>query len=180
MLTKKGYKLIRGAAVLQGDAVTIESLQAILEAAKKAGFSAQNIAFGMGGGLLQKLNRDTMSFATKLCHITYADGTKRDIMKTPKADTVKISLPGEFAVKKNEQGIPIVYPKEVISENDPDNLLKVVYDHGKVCKWEEDFATIRNRIAKEWPSLPRSYDIISPELKVKIEKTVKEIKIAQS
>jgi hypothetical protein len=35
----------------------------------KAGFSLQSVAFGMGGGLLQKVNRDTMSFATKLSHI---------------------------------------------------------------------------------------------------------------
>lgn len=29
----------------------------------------QTVAFGMGSGLLHKLNRDTMSFATKLNHI---------------------------------------------------------------------------------------------------------------
>jgi nicotinic acid phosphoribosyltransferase len=52
-------------------------MKAILKAVKEAGYAAQNVGFGMGGGLLQKLNRDTMSFATKLCHITYADGTKR-------------------------------------------------------------------------------------------------------
>lgn len=177
-VNKKGYKIIRGAAVIQGDGVNIDSLTAILKAVKEAGYSAENVAFGMGGGLLQKLNRDTMSFATKLCHITYADGVKRDIMKTPKTDAGKISLPGEFGVKKNEHGIPIVYPKEVLPENDPENLLKVVYDHGKVCEWE-DFSTIRKRIAKEWPSLPRTYENISPELKVKIEKTVQEIKETQ-
>ncbi|RIA95880.1 nicotinate phosphoribosyltransferase family-domain-containing protein, partial [Glomus cerebriforme] len=178
-VNKKGYKVIRGASVIQSDAVTIESLEAILKTVKEAGFSAQNVTFGMGGGLLQKLNRDTMSFATKLSHITYADGTRRDIMKTPKTDSGKISLPGEFGVKKNKQGIPIVHPKENCLENDPDNLLKVVYDHGKVCEWE-DFETIRNRVAKEWPSLPLSYDNISPELKIKIEKIIQEIKTTQS
>ena len=35
----------------------------------------QSVAFGMGGGLLQKVNRDTLSLATKLCHIVYEDGT---------------------------------------------------------------------------------------------------------
>ena len=48
----------------------------------------------MGGGLLQKVNRDTMSFATKLSHIVYADGSERDIMKAPSGDTSKASLPG--------------------------------------------------------------------------------------
>ena len=36
---------------------------------------AQSVAFGMGGGLLQRVNRDTLSLATKLCHIVYADGS---------------------------------------------------------------------------------------------------------
>ena len=56
----------------------------------------QAVAFGMGGGLLQKVNRDTMSFATKLSHIVYADGTQRDIMKAPSGDTSKASLPGQL------------------------------------------------------------------------------------
>ena len=55
----------------------------------------------MGGGLLQKVNRDTMSFATKLSHIRYADGRERDIMKMPKTDSGKISLPGQLAVYRS-------------------------------------------------------------------------------
>lgn len=38
----------------------------------------------MGGGLLQKVNRDTMSFATKLSFIRYADGRAVDVMKRPR------------------------------------------------------------------------------------------------
>jgi nicotinic acid phosphoribosyltransferase len=49
----------------------------------------QAVAYGMGGGLLQRLNRDTMQFATKLCHIVYADGSQRDIAKMPKSDAAK-------------------------------------------------------------------------------------------
>jgi nicotinic acid phosphoribosyltransferase len=56
------------------------------------GYAAQNMAFGMGGGLLQKVNRDTMSFATKLSHIVYADGRAADVMKRPKTD-VSCRLP---------------------------------------------------------------------------------------
>ncbi len=32
-------------------------------------------------------------------------------MKTPKSDSEKISLPGEFVVKKNEQGVSIYIEK---------------------------------------------------------------------
>ncbi|CAG8637687.1 1130_t:CDS:10, partial [Ambispora gerdemannii] len=168
---KKGYKLLRACGVIQGDSVTPITLAAILDGAKKAGYSAQNIAFGMGGALLQKVNRDTMSFACKLSHITYSDGTKRDVMKTPKSDGGKISLPGEFVVQRNAEGVPIVRPKESADPN-TENLLRVVYDHGKVGDWD-DFDTVRKRVAKEWPALPPKYDNISPELRVKIEEFVK-------
>jgi hypothetical protein len=38
-----------------------------------------------------------MSFATKLCHVVYADGSAHDVMKHPATDKGKISLPGEPA-----------------------------------------------------------------------------------
>lgn len=38
-----------------------------------------------------------MSFATKLCHVVYADGSAHDVMKHPATDKGKISLPGEYA-----------------------------------------------------------------------------------
>jgi nicotinic acid phosphoribosyltransferase len=56
----------------QGDGIGYEGVQRILQAVLAANYSAQNVAFGMGGGLLQKVNRDTMSFATKLMYIRYA------------------------------------------------------------------------------------------------------------
>jgi hypothetical protein len=41
----------------------------------------------------------------------------------------------------------MVYPK---TETEPkDNLLRVVYDHGKMIEWD-DFDTIRARVAREW------------------------------
>ena len=87
----------------------------------------QAVAFGMGGGLLQKVNRDTMSFATKLSHIVYADGSSSDIMKNPTGDSSKSSLPGALAVKLVD-GTPTAFPAdsgEVAAEED---LLRTVYD----------------------------------------------------
>ena len=46
----------------------------------------------MGGGLMQKVNRDTMQFATKLSHIVYADGAVREVAKMPKTDPAKASV----------------------------------------------------------------------------------------
>ena len=89
----------------------------------------QAVAFGMGGGLLQKVNRDTMQFATKLCHIVYADGSARDIAKMPKTDVQKCSLPGVLAVKR-VGGVPTAFPAHMVSLEE--NLLQVVYDSGPV------------------------------------------------
>jgi nicotinamide phosphoribosyltransferase len=97
-LNAKGYKVINGAGVIQGDGINITTLGAILDAVLAEGYSAQSVAFGMGGGLLQKVNRDTCSFATKLCHIVYADGRAEDVMKQPQTDAGKFSLPGECGV----------------------------------------------------------------------------------
>lgn len=53
----KGYKVLRGAGVIQGDGINIVTLEKILDAVLAQGFSAENVAFGMGGGLLQRVNR---------------------------------------------------------------------------------------------------------------------------
>ncbi len=53
---EKGYKLLHPKVrVIQGDGIDREMLRTILLAAKSAGWSADNLAFGSGGGLLQKM-----------------------------------------------------------------------------------------------------------------------------
>lgn len=76
-MNKKGYKVIKGVGVIQGDGINIKTLQEIATQVKNAGYSAQCVAYGMGGGLLQKVNRDTMSFATKLSKIFGENGVNR-------------------------------------------------------------------------------------------------------
>ena len=65
----KGYKVLNNCAVMQGDGITYETVRDILDMVLDLKYSAVNVAFGMGGGLLQKVNRDTMSFATKLNYV---------------------------------------------------------------------------------------------------------------
>ncbi|KAG0314706.1 hypothetical protein BGZ99_007913 [Dissophora globulifera] len=153
-VNKKGYKVIRGCGVIQGDGVSYQSLGRVLDAVLAEGYSAQNCAFGMGGGLLQKLNRDTLSVATKLSHIVYANGSKRDVMKHPKSDSDKLSLPGILDVVRNEQGVPVVYPRAENGVAHKDNLLQVVYDHGRVpvsatASTSPEFATSVNNASND-------------------------------
>lgn len=53
----KGFKVIKGAGVIQGDGINVITIGKILQAVVGEGFSAENVAFGMGGGLLQRVNR---------------------------------------------------------------------------------------------------------------------------
>lgn len=85
----------------------------------------------MGGGLLQRLNRDTLSFATKLSHIIYAGGEPMEVMKAPRGDTGKWSHPGKLAIKRVD-GVPTAFPADSGEVKPEENLLKVVYDCGPV------------------------------------------------
>lgn len=175
-VNKKGFKVLRNASAIQGDGIDWKDVAKILDAAMNAGFSAQNVTFGMGGGLLQKLNRDTMSFATKLSYIECAaTGEKRDVMKYPKTDGEKISFPGQLKVIRNAEGIPTVYPIEAQVEGE--NLLKVVYDHGPVENaFPETFDELKARVEEQWNKLPACHNPTSAELQEKTKMWIEKMR----
>lgn len=79
----KGYKVLNyNVRVIQGDGIDIDDLREILAELKRLGYSGTNIAFGMGGGLLQKMDRDTCKFAMKCCAVK-VDGVWHDVYKNP-------------------------------------------------------------------------------------------------
>lgn len=53
-VNKLGFKVINGCGIIQGDGIDLEVLRTIAGAIEAAGYSAENVAYGMGGGLLQK------------------------------------------------------------------------------------------------------------------------------
>jgi len=74
--------------VIQGDGIDHTTISEILEILKEKGWSAENIAFGMGGGLLQKVDRDTLKFAMKTSSICI-DGIWKDVWKNPEGNKSK-------------------------------------------------------------------------------------------
>ena len=123
---------------------------------------------------MQKVNRDDMAFATKLSFIQYADGAERNVMKYPKTDPTKVSLPGILKVVR-VGGSPTVFPADLPVEGE--NLLKVVYDNGPVADaFPETFDELRARVDAEWIALPPVHDPISPELRERIQVWVEENK----
>ncbi|KAJ2548277.1 hypothetical protein EV175_004892 [Coemansia sp. RSA 1933] len=165
-VNKKGFKVIQGASVIQGDGVTPTSLRCILDAVSAAGFSAQNVGFGMGGGLLQKINRDTMSMAIKISSLVYADGEARDIMKFPKKGSSKVSLPGRFVVVSDpdQNGAPVAF-RDTDAPANSTSLLKTIYDCGPVdgLVWD-GFDTIRKRVRQQWSTFPPNANAVSDSL----------------
>lgn len=101
----KGYKLLDPTVrVIYGDGIDDPMvIRDILENLKHNGYSADNIAFGMGGGLLQKNNRDTQKFAIK-CSAAEVDGVKRDVYKDPITDHGKKSKKGVLDLIIDEEG----------------------------------------------------------------------------
>jgi nicotinamide phosphoribosyltransferase len=99
-VNSKGYKVLDPhVRVIQGDGINRESIRDILRYLEQLGYSADNIAFGSGGALLQKFDRDTASFAFKTSSITI-NGNERDVYKNPVGSTSKRSKPGRLALRR--------------------------------------------------------------------------------
>jgi nicotinamide phosphoribosyltransferase len=79
----KGYKVLPPQVrVIQGDGVNYAEIINIYNALKNNNISAENLAFGMGGALLQKIDRDTERFALK-CSSAVINGREVDVEKSP-------------------------------------------------------------------------------------------------
>jgi nicotinamide phosphoribosyltransferase len=141
---KKGYKVINHVRVIQGDGINEDSIRAILEAATAAGFSATNVAFGMGGALLQQVNRDTQRFAFK-CSEATVNGVSVDVYKDPVTDSGKRSKRGRLdLVKLGTHGSKY----ETIKGSAPfGSLLRTVFENGAVVK-EYALEEVRARAAE--------------------------------
>lgn len=131
-VNEKGYKVLDPhVRLIQGDGVNIESIKLILDKMKLAGWSADNIAFGMGGGLLQQCNRDTQKFAFK-CSWTKNSFGEIDVYKNPITDPGKASKKGKLGLKYNpNDGYTTVPEWAAIGK---ENILQTVYNNGFVAK----------------------------------------------
>jgi len=98
----KGYRVLNHVRVIQGDGVNPDSICRILERITHARYSADNIAFGMGGALLQKLDRDTQKFALK-CSAAHVNGKWMDVFKDPVTDHAKASKRGRLTLARHRE-----------------------------------------------------------------------------
>jgi nicotinamide phosphoribosyltransferase len=142
----KGYKVLHPRVrIIQGDGIDFDTLTAILEAMKAKKWSADNIAFGSGGGLLQKLHRDTLKFAFKCSSATVASA-ERDVFKEPITDNGKRSKAGRMKLVRTTGGYATIP-----AHADGEDLLVEVFRDGVVLR-DWSFADIRARAAVATPS----------------------------
>lgn len=126
-INSKGYKVLDYVRVIQGDGINPESLGWIVDVVLENGFSIDNVAFGMGGGLLQQVDRDTQEFAMK-CSAIRVDGEWRDVFKAPVGSSMKASKRGILSLNNND-GKWTTLPYDVGSGGDQ---LKTVWRNGEL------------------------------------------------
>ncbi len=131
-MNSKGYKVLNPKVrVIQGDGIDYDMIKEILRLLAVNKWAIDNIAFGMGGAMLQHHNRDTYGWAMK-CSYTEVDGIGIDVYKDPITDSGKKSKKGIQALIK-EDGVFKTIRKEDL--NGRKNYLVVVYSGCKIVKY---------------------------------------------
>lgn len=136
----KGYKVLNDKVrLIQGDGVDLPAIEAILSKMAAMGWSADNIAFGMGGGLLQDVNRDTQKFAMKASAVCI-NGEWMDVYKDPITDSGKRSKRGVLDVV-NGQTVKVSID-DFMNSSATDT--RMVYLNGQLLI-DDTFESIRQR-----------------------------------
>jgi len=100
-INAKGYRVLPSQVrLIQGDGVDADAIDRILDALQKNGWSADNLAFGSGGGLLQKFDRDTSKYAFKCSEVT-VESRRVEVFKDPVTDPGKRSKRGRLKLVCN-------------------------------------------------------------------------------
>mgnify|MGYP001569580740 CR=1 FL=1 len=118
----KGFKVLNHVRIIQGDGINNEhNIDHILLELMKTGYSADNVAFGMGGGLCQQVNRDTFKFAMK-CSAVKINGEWNGVCKSPIDAPWKSSKAGKQSIENG----------------------RIVFENGNILI-NDDFNTVRER-----------------------------------
>ena len=127
-VNRKGWKVIAPQVrFIQGDGVNYHTIQNMISQLTRRGWSMDNWSFGMGGALLQQLNRDTLRFALK-CSAIDVNGQWHDVYKQPVTDPGKDSRAGRFILLKD--GAEFVTIANSGESDRADDQLEVVLEDG--------------------------------------------------
>ena len=141
-INSKGYRVLNNVRIIQGDGIDHAMIRAILTVMDLNGYSADNVAFGQGGALLQQINRDTLEFAMK-CSAAMINGKWVDVYKEPVTSSMKKSKRGRLMLVEEDNEF-FTKPLEVSVDAMEKDLLKLRYRDGRVYN-ETTFDEIRAR-----------------------------------
>ena len=147
-VNSKGYKVLPPQIrVIQGDGIDMSSIPLIYESLKKNNISAENLVLGMGGALLQKVNRDTQRFALK-CSYAEMNGDWVNVKKQPVEMSEDGTLVKSFKTSKAGK-LKLVkvgdrYQTTDVYSNGYDDELQTVFENGKIIK-QFSFEQVRER-----------------------------------
>lgn len=138
----KGYKVLNNVRFIWSDGINKLSIQSILRMVVDVmGYSADNLAFGMGGALLQGVTRDTYSFAMK-ASAARINGQWVPVAKDPITDSGKKSMSGMFTVAED-----FTVTSSLNGINPVGGLLKIRYYNGN-CHNQIKFDEVRANSVK--------------------------------
>ena len=147
VVNDKGYRVLKHVRVIQGDGVTVRSIRTILSNMQFHGYSADNVAFGQGGALLQIVNRDDQRFAMK-CSAVQVNGVWRDVFKDPITDPHKRSKAGRLVLMKMDDEYRTVREGDSAQNEAIANgfapAMRVVFENGSLLV-DDSFSSIRER-----------------------------------
>jgi len=130
-VNSKGFKVLPPCIrVVQGDGLTVETFRGLYMELERRGLSADNVFCGMGGGLLQHCNRDTLNFGQKT-NAVCINGEWIDVCKTPTGNSMKHSKPGRLALKYSAGEYHTVRRDSISPE---ENVLQPVFRNGKLLR----------------------------------------------
>jgi nicotinamide phosphoribosyltransferase len=134
----KGYiELNPKVGVIYGDFIAYGMIDDILAAMEREGFSTNNVVFGMGGGLLQQVNRDTFKFAIKNSACADKYHNWRGIAKNPLQDPGKKSKKGRLQLIMEDGKFKTQEANYLHVDRD---LLVPVFENGIILRtyeWED-------------------------------------------
>jgi nicotinamide phosphoribosyltransferase len=147
-VNRKGWKVIAPQVrFIQGDGVNYHTIQNMIFQLTRKGWSMDNWSFGMGGALLQQVNRDTLRFALK-CSAIDINGQWHDVYKQPVTDPGKDSRAGRFILLKEGQEFVTIKVDGAIPAHEGDQLETVL----------ENGVLRRDQTLQEIRTIAASYD----------------------
>lgn len=150
-VNEKGYRVLPPyLRVIQGDGVNKESISKICHRLMNTGWSVENIVFGMGGALLQQVNRDTYKFAFKTSN-AIINNSDFEVYKQPKTMPEKNSKPGRVYLVYNKEAGRYQTVKHVPKFH-YEPAMETVFEDG-IIKKIQTVDEIRGRLDKDFEKI---------------------------